>query len=95
LLTPHIKHRGFIDWGKAQVAWLGAALMWNSPQGMVYLATGHHDMRKSLNGLALVVAKTMGLDPVGPTWDGGQRRSRPSGFNDRPCPTDSASLFVP
>jgi hypothetical protein len=28
--------------------------MWGTPQGMVYLATGHHDMRKSINGLALV-----------------------------------------
>ena len=32
--------------------------MWDTPQGMVYLATGHHDMRKSINGLALVVAET-------------------------------------
>ena len=37
--------------------------MWGTPQGMVYLATGHHDMRKSINGLALVVADTLGLDP--------------------------------
>ncbi|WP_147383934.1 IS66 family insertion sequence element accessory protein TnpB [Noviherbaspirillum sedimenti] len=42
--------------------------MWGTPQGSVYLATGHHDMRKSINGLALVVADTLGLDPVSPHW---------------------------
>lgn len=42
--------------------------MWGTPQGMVYLATGHHDMRKSINGLALVVAETLELDPMGPHW---------------------------
>lgn len=42
--------------------------MWSTPQGMVYLATGHHDMRKSINGLALVVADTLGLDPTGIHW---------------------------
>jgi hypothetical protein len=57
--------------GPRGVAWRrlgGAALMWGTPQGMVYLATGHHDMRKSINGLALVVADTLGLDPVSPHW---------------------------
>ena len=42
--------------------------MWGTPRGMVYLATGHHDMRKSINGLALVVADTLGLDPTGAHW---------------------------
>lgn len=42
--------------------------MWGTPQGMVYLATGHHDMRKSINGLALVVAETLELDPMGLHW---------------------------
>ena len=42
--------------------------MWGTPQGMVYLATGHHDMRKSINGLALVVTDTLGIDPVGIHW---------------------------
>ena len=42
--------------------------MWDTPRGTVYLATGHHDMRKSINGLALVVADTLGLDPVGTHW---------------------------
>ena len=42
--------------------------MWDTPRGTVYLATGHHDMRKSINGLALVVADTLGLDPVGAHW---------------------------
>lgn len=42
--------------------------MWGTPQAMVYLATGHHDMRKSINGLALVVAEILGLDPVSQHW---------------------------
>ena len=42
--------------------------MWSTPQGMVYLATGHHDMRKSINGLALAVSDTLELDPVGVHW---------------------------
>ena len=42
--------------------------MWDAPQGMVYLAIGHHDMRKTINGLALVEAETLGLDPVSPHW---------------------------
>lgn len=35
---------------------------------MVYPATDHHDMRKSINALALVVADTLNLDPVSPRW---------------------------
>ena len=42
--------------------------MWGTPQGTVYLATGHHDMRKSINGLALVVADTLDLNPTGTHW---------------------------
>ena len=37
--------------------------MWDTPQAMVYLATGHHDMRKSINGLALVVTRRSGTIP--------------------------------
>ena len=39
--------------------------MWGTSQGMVYLATGNHDMRKSINELALVVAEALGYDAVG------------------------------
>jgi transposase len=42
--------------------------MWNTPQGKVYLATGHVDFRKSINGLALLVAETLELDPVSTNW---------------------------
>ena len=40
--------------------------MWGTPRGSVYLATRHHDMRKSINGLALAATETLGHDPVGP-----------------------------
>gem|GEM_PF-3742618 len=40
--------------------------MWGTPQGMAYLATGQHDMRKWINSLVLAVADTLGLDPVSP-----------------------------
>lgn len=39
-----------------------------TPHGMVGLTNGHHDMRKSINGLALVVAETLGLCPVSVHW---------------------------
>lgn len=42
--------------------------MWGTPQGMGYLATGHHDMCKSINGFAPVVAETLRHDPVGAHW---------------------------
>ncbi len=42
--------------------------MWGTPSGMVYLATGHHDMRKSINGLAMVVLEELGCEPIGPHW---------------------------
>jgi transposase len=42
--------------------------MWGTLQGMVYLGTGHHDRRKSINGLALVATETLGHDPVGSRW---------------------------
>ncbi|PWF48252.1 IS66 family insertion sequence element accessory protein TnpB [Massilia glaciei] len=35
---------------------------------MVYLATGHHYMRKPINGLALVVPETLGLDASSRHW---------------------------
>ena len=42
---------------QAHAAWLkdvqgGVTLPWCTLSGKVYLATGHHDMRKSINGLA-------------------------------------------
>ncbi|MDQ5914879.1 MAG: transposase [Pseudomonadota bacterium] len=42
--------------------------MWGAPQGKVYLATGQHDMRMSINGLALVAAEVLGVDPMGEHW---------------------------
>ncbi len=42
--------------------------MWGTPSGMVYLATGHHDMRKSINGLAMIVLEELGCEPIGPHW---------------------------
>ncbi len=42
--------------------------MWSALQGKVYLATGVTDMRKSIDGLSLVVAETLALEPVGPHW---------------------------
>lgn len=42
--------------------------MWDSPLGKVYLAPGATDMRRSINGLSLMVAETLGLDPVSPHW---------------------------
>ncbi len=42
--------------------------MWGTPQGRVYLATGHVDFRKSINGLAMLVTETLALDPVSTHW---------------------------
>jgi transposase len=44
---------------------------------MVYLATEHYDMRKSINALALVVVDTLGLVPVSPCWFLLYNRARP------------------
>jgi transposase len=41
-------------------------MMWNTPQGHVYLVGGVTDMRKSIDGLSLVVAEELELNPVGP-----------------------------
>lgn len=36
--------------------------------GRVYLAAGYTDMRKSIDGLAVVVSAVLELDPVSPHW---------------------------
>ena len=42
--------------------------MWSAPQGRVYLAPGATDMRRSINGLSLMVVETLELDPVSAHW---------------------------
>ena len=38
--------------------------MWMTPVGVkVYLAVGHTDMRKAINGLSLLVEEVLGADP--------------------------------
>jgi len=46
--------------------------------GRVYLAAGYTDMRKSIDGLAVVVSAVLELDPVSPHWFVfcGRRRDR-------------------
>lgn len=46
--------------------------------GRVYLAAGYTDMRKSIDGLAVVVSAGLELDPVSPHWFVfcGRRRDR-------------------
>ncbi len=39
----------------------------NTPQ-QVYLVTGFTDMRKSINGLSVIVADTLELDPLSQAW---------------------------
>jgi transposase len=46
----------------------GGAVMWDSTLGKVYLAPGATDMRRSINGLSLMVAETLELDPVSTHW---------------------------
>ncbi|MCX8566752.1 MAG: IS66 Orf2 like protein [Glomeribacter sp. 1016415] len=41
-------------------------MMWGVPQGHVYLVGGVTDMRKSIDGLALLVAEELELNPVCP-----------------------------
>ena len=35
-----------------------------NPQGEIYLITGHTDMRKSINGLSLIVSDVLEMDPL-------------------------------
>ncbi|WP_350624670.1 IS66 family insertion sequence element accessory protein TnpB, partial [Pseudoalteromonas sp. 24-MNA-CIBAN-0067] len=34
----------------------------------VYLVTGFTDMRKSINGLSIIVSDTLSLDPLSQAW---------------------------
>ncbi len=34
----------------------------------VYLVTGSTDMRKSINGLSIIVSESLSLDPLSQTW---------------------------
>ncbi len=36
--------------------------------GQVYLVTGFTDMRKSINGLSIIVSDTLSLDPLSQAW---------------------------
>ncbi|MDV7106414.1 IS66 family insertion sequence element accessory protein TnpB [Vibrio sp. TH_r3] len=38
------------------------------PSGKVYLVTGVTDMRKSIDGLSLIVAETLEMDPFSEAW---------------------------
>ena len=39
----------------------------HSPQ-TVYLVTGYTDMRKSINGLSIIVSESLSLDPLSQAW---------------------------
>lgn len=39
-----------------------------NPQGEIYLITGHTDMRKSINGLSLIVSDVLEMDPLSRAW---------------------------
>ena len=39
-----------------------------SPQGDIYLVTGHTDMRKSIDGLSLIVSEVLELNPLSSDW---------------------------
>ena len=39
-----------------------------SPQGDIYLVTGHTDMRKSIDGLSLIVSEVLELNPLSSAW---------------------------
>ncbi len=39
-----------------------------NPQGEIYLIAGHTDMRKSINGLSLIVSDTLEMDPLSRAW---------------------------
>ena len=38
------------------------------PSGKVYLISGVTDMRKSIDGLSLIVAETLEMDPFSESW---------------------------
>lgn len=39
-----------------------------TPRGEIYLVTGATDMRKSIDGLALIVSDVLELDPMSESW---------------------------
>ncbi len=39
-----------------------------TPSGKVYLISGVTDMRKSIDGLSLIVAETLEMDPFSESW---------------------------
>jgi len=39
-----------------------------NPQAEIYLITGHTDMRKSINGLSLIVSDALEMDPLSRAW---------------------------
>ena len=39
-----------------------------TPQGNIYLVTGHTDMRKSIDGLSLIVSDVLELNPLSNAW---------------------------
>ena len=39
-----------------------------TPTGAIYLVTGATDMRKSIDGLSLIVAEVLTLDPMSEAW---------------------------
>ncbi len=39
-----------------------------NPQGDIYLVTGNTDMRKSINGLSLMVSDVLEMDPLSRAW---------------------------
>ena len=39
-----------------------------TPHKQVYLVTGHTDMRKSIDGLSLIVSDVLEMDPLSEAW---------------------------
>jgi transposase len=39
-----------------------------NPKGDIYLVTGNTDMRKSINGLSLIVSDALEMDPLSRAW---------------------------
>jgi transposase len=39
-----------------------------NPRGNIYLVSGHTDMRKSIDGLSLIVSDVLEMDPLSEAW---------------------------
>jgi transposase len=39
-----------------------------TPHKQIYLVTGHTDMRKSIDGLSLIVSDVLEMDPLSEAW---------------------------